>query len=73
MVLGRSPRSVAAASIYMASQAKGDQRTVREIGEVAKVNYLTIRQCYKLMLQRAAEIFPTDFQFVTPIKYLPLN
>merc|ERR1719150_1716347 len=58
IVPGRSPISVAAAAIYMASQASDDKRTQREIADVAGVADVTIRQSYKLMLPRAAELFP---------------
>jgi transcription initiation factor TFIIB len=71
MVPGRSPISVAAAAIYMASQASEDKKTPKEIGDVAGVADVTIRQAYKLMLPRAAELFPDNFKFVTPIELLP--
>jgi len=73
IVPGRSPISVAAAAIYMASQASDDKRTQREIAEIAGVADVTIRQSYKLMLPRAAELFPADFRFTTPIENLPQN
>ena len=73
IVPGRSPISVAAAAIYMASQASDDKRTQREIADIAGVADVTIRQSYKLMLPRAAELFPADFRFTTPIANLPLN
>jgi len=73
IVPGRSPISVAAAAIYMASQASDDKRTQREIAEIAGVADVTIRQSYKLMLPRAAELFPPDFRFTTPIENLPQN
>jgi len=73
IVPGRSPISVAAASIYMASQASSDKRTQREIADIAGVADVTIRQSYKLMLPRASELFPTDFKFTTPIENLPQN
>jgi transcription initiation factor TFIIB len=69
----RSPISVAAAAIYMASQASDDKRNQVEISQVAGVADTTIRQSYKLMLPRAAELFPDDFKFTTPIENLPLN
>merc|ERR1719430_1890812 len=50
IVPGRSPISVAAAAIYMASQASDDKRTQREIADIAGVADVTIRQSYKLML-----------------------
>ena len=43
---------MAAAAIYMASQASDDKRTQREIADVAGVADVTIRQSYKLMLPR---------------------
>jgi len=73
IVPGRSPISVAAAAIYMASQASDDKRTQREIADIAGVADVTIRQSYKLMLPRATELFPTDFNFSTPIENLPQN
>jgi transcription initiation factor TFIIB len=70
---GRSPISVAAAAIYMASQASDDRRTQKEIADIAGVADVTIRQSYKLMLPRAGQLFPQDFKFVTPIEHLPQN
>ena len=64
---------MAAAAIYMASQASDDKRTQREIADVAGVADVTIRQSYKLMLPRAAKLFPANFSFVTPVDQLPLN
>ena len=72
-VPGRSPISVAAAAIYMASQASEDKRTQREIADIAGVADVTIRQSYKLMLPRAGQLFPLDFRFITPIELLPQN
>jgi transcription initiation factor TFIIB len=72
IVPGRSPISVAAAAIYMASQASELKRSQKEIGDVAGVADVTIRQSYKLMYPRAEELFPKDFKFFTPIDQLPL-
>lgn len=71
MVPGRSPISVAAAAIYMASQASADKKSQKEIGDIAGVADVTIRQSYKLMIKDAAKLFPADFKFVTPIDQLP--
>lgn len=71
IVPGRSPISVAAAAIYMASQASEDKKTQKEIGDIAGVADVTIRQSYKLMYPRAAELFPDYFKFFTPIEHLP--
>ena len=64
---------MAAAAIYMASQASSDKRNQREIADIAGVADVTIRQSYRLMLPRAAELFPDEFNFDTPIEQLPQN
>ncbi|XP_058803053.1 transcription initiation factor IIB [Phymastichus coffea] len=71
IVPGRSPISVTAAAIYMASQASEDKKSQKEIGDIAGVADVTIRQSYKLMFPHAASLFPTDFKFTTPIDQLP--
>lgn len=71
IVPGRSPISVAAAAIYMASQASEHKRSQKEIGDIAGVADVTIRQSYKLMYPHAAKLFPDDFKFTTPIEQLP--
>ncbi len=71
IVPGRSPISVAAAAIYMASQASEDKKSQKEIGDIAGVADVTIRQSYKLMFPKAIELFPNDFKFYTPIEQLP--
>eukprot|EP00795_Rhopilema_esculentum_P010961 gene10961-19797_t len=71
LVPGRSPVSVAAATIYLASQASEDKRTQKDIGDIAGVAEVTIRQSYKLLLPKAAELFPPDFKFHTPVESLP--
>jgi transcription initiation factor TFIIB len=73
IVPGRSPISVAAAAIYMASQASEDRKSQKEIADIAGVADVTIRQSYKLMLPRAAELFPDGFKFATSIEALPAN
>jgi len=73
LVPGRSPISVAAAAIYMASQASKDKKSQREISDIAGVAEVTIKQSYKLMVPRAAELFPDNFEFDTPIDQLPAS
>jgi transcription initiation factor TFIIB len=65
IVPGRSPISVAAAAIYMASQASEDKRNQKEIGDIAGVADVTVRESYKLMYPHAAKLFPEDFRFTT--------
>ena len=49
---GRSPLSVAATSIYMASKASEVPLSIRQIRESAGVADTTIRQSYQLMFTR---------------------
>ncbi|ELW48465.1 Transcription initiation factor IIB [Tupaia chinensis] len=71
LVPGRSPISTAEAAIYMASQASAEKRTQKEIGDIAGVADVTIRQSYRLIYPRAPYLFPTDFTFDTPVDKLP--
>ena len=71
LVGGRSPISLAAASIYMACLAANERKTAREIGEVAGVAEATIRQSYRQMYPRAKDLFPSSFKFVVPVSQLP--
>lgn len=48
---GRSPLSVAAACIYMASHLMGDSRTSRDIAGVAGVSDGTIKTAYRFLYQ----------------------
>ena len=71
IVPGRSPISVAAAAIYMASQASRNRKTKKEIGDITGVADVTIKQLYKLMYPHAPFLFPSDFKFSVPIEHLP--
>ncbi|XP_028407765.1 transcription initiation factor IIB-like [Dendronephthya gigantea] len=73
LVAGRCPISVAAAAIYLASQASEGKKSQKEIGDIAGVADVTIRQSYRLMFPKAYELFPTDFKFYTPIEKLPYS
>lgn len=55
----------------MLLQASDDKRSQKEIGDIAGVADVTIRQSYKLMYPMAAKLFPEDFKFSTPIEELP--
>lgn len=74
LTAGRSPISIAAAAIYMASQAsETHKRSAKEIGEIAGAAEVTIKQTYKLLYPKAASLFPSDSKFVGGIKDLPPN
>lgn len=68
---GRNPTSVAAAAIYMASQVSDTKKSQREISGVAGCAESTIKQSYRLMLSRAAELIPSDSEFHSRINQLP--
>ena len=57
----RSPKSVASAAIFMASNASDKKLTKKELGVGTGVAEVTIRTVYKLMRPRAAELFPVSF------------
>ena len=44
---------------------------VVDIGDIAGVAEVTIKQSYKLMYPQAIALFPAECQFVTPIDQLP--
>uniref|UniRef100_F1L3J2 Transcription initiation factor IIB n=1 Tax=Ascaris suum TaxID=6253 RepID=F1L3J2_ASCSU len=74
LVAGRSPISIAAAAIYMASQASNEKKTAKEIGEIAGAAEVTVKQTYRLLHPRAKELFPEDFKFANGgIESLPLS
>lgn len=70
VVPGRSPISVAAAAIFMASQLSDDKKQAKEIGDIAGVAEVTIKQSYKLMLPHAAKLL-ADIQLPYPVSTLP--
>jgi len=70
---GKSPLSIAAAAIYISTLALDVKKTRVEISEIAGVAAGTILQAYRIMLPRAAELFPEDFEPVVPYEELSLN
>lgn len=68
---GRNPTSIAAAAIYMASQASDTKKSQKEISEVAGCAESTIKHSYRLMISRAADLIPSDSQFHSRIDQLP--
>ncbi|XP_064395370.1 transcription initiation factor IIB-like [Halichondria panicea] len=68
---GRVYLSVAAAAIYMASQASAQKKTQKEVGDVVGVADSTIRQSYRLLYPARDKLFPEGFAFTTPLDQLP--
>ena len=58
IVHNKSPISVAAAAIYMASQASKEKTMAEDIRDVSGVAESTIYQVYNLMLPHATSLFP---------------
>lgn len=46
-------------------------RKFSEIGEIAGAAEVTVKQTYKLLYPRAAELFPEDFKFTAGLESLP--
>ncbi|KAL0471716.1 cyclin-like protein [Neurospora intermedia] len=71
---GRSPLSVAAACIYMASHIRNESRTSKEIAAVAGVSDGTVKTAYRLLYNKKdkllEEIFPEG---VPNLDKLPAN
>ncbi|CAF0872800.1 unnamed protein product [Adineta steineri] len=70
-IQSRAPDSIAGASIYMACAAAGERKPMKDIQTAAGVMESTIRQIYKIMLPKAADLFPADFLFKCPPASLP--
>jgi transcription initiation factor TFIIB len=58
---GRSPLSVAAACIYMASHLLGEGRTSKEIAQVAGVSDGTIKTAYRFLFQAKEQLIDPDW------------
>lgn len=58
---GRSPLSVAAACIYMASHLLGKPKSAKEIGIMAGVSDGTIRTAYKFLYQDRDKLIEQDW------------
>ncbi|XP_065829497.1 transcription initiation factor IIB-like [Oscarella lobularis] len=68
---GRVYTSVAAAAIYMASQASTMKKFQKEVGSVVGVAETTIRAIYRLIYPERAKLFPENFKFAVPLEKLP--
>lgn len=70
---GRSPLSVAAACIYMASYLMGTPKTPKDISTIAGVSDGTIRTAYKLIYPDRESLVATSwFEKGVDMKRLPL-
>jgi transcription initiation factor TFIIB len=58
---------------YYIFQASNDKKSQREISDIAGVAEVTIKQSYRLMRDRAAELFPENFEFTTTVEQLPAS
>lgn len=67
---GRSPLSIAAASIYIAAWVTNQPRSPKEIGLVCGVSDGTIRAAYKLIYQEKDKIFDEGWRREHPMMEL---
>lgn len=70
-IQSRSPDSIAGAAIYMACAAVGEKKQMKDIQQAAGVMEGTIRTIYRIMLAKAADIFPADSPHRANIQNLP--
>lgn len=68
---GRSPLSVAAACIYMASHLLGTGKSAKEISNVAGVSDGTIRTAYKLIYPEREGLVDAKWDGKVDLKRLP--
>eukprot|EP01113_Clastostelium_recurvatum_P013826 TRINITY_DN1742_c0_g1_i1.p1 TRINITY_DN1742_c0_g1~~TRINITY_DN1742_c0_g1_i1.p1 ORF type:complete len:385 (-),score=43.81 TRINITY_DN1742_c0_g1_i1:35-1042(-) len=73
IVAGKSPISVAAAGIYMVSQLSAEKRTQKNIGDIAGVSEVTIRNAYKDLYPHRAQLLPPDTDFFKNMHNLPFS
>ena len=60
LLAGRSPLSIVAVCIYMASHIIGQPKSAKDIAAVASVSDGTIRNAYKLIFPRREELVDAD-------------
>lgn len=63
---GKSPSSIAAASILMATKLRTEKRTDKEIALAASISPTTIRNVWKEMLPFQSSILPAGCQPLPP-------
>jgi len=68
---GRSPLSVAAACIYMASHFVGEPKTSKRIADVAGVSDGTIKTAYRFLYQKKEDLIEPDWE--GSMDKLPIN
>jgi transcription initiation factor TFIIB len=75
LVMGRSPSAIAAAAIYLATQASAEDqhRSRLAIADAAGLTETTLSFAYRKMYPRAEKLFPPGFKFVTPFEEMPLS
>jgi len=72
---GRSPLSLAAACIYMASHIFGQPRSAKEIASVASVSDGTIKTAYKFLYHARERLVKKEWleTYKTSMSSLPVN
>eukprot|EP00455_Lapot_gusevi_P027106 TRINITY_DN2866_c0_g1_i4.p1 TRINITY_DN2866_c0_g1~~TRINITY_DN2866_c0_g1_i4.p1 ORF type:complete len:335 (+),score=53.77 TRINITY_DN2866_c0_g1_i4:84-1088(+) len=71
---GKSPATIAAAAIYMASQLHPtEKRSFKEIADVAHLSDQTIRGCFRLFYPDRLKVVPKDFASQSAIQNMSPN
>lgn len=73
LVAGKSPVSIAAASIYLASQASAAQCSIKEVADISGASATAIRHALQALSPRSGDLFPTGFEFAIPLAQLELG
>ena len=63
ITLGKGPKSIAAAAIYIASILANERRTQREVAETAHVTEVTIRNRYKELVEKLELKIPSNIKW----------
>eukprot|EP00824_Muranothrix_gubernata_P003188 TRINITY_DN13912_c0_g1_i1.p1 TRINITY_DN13912_c0_g1~~TRINITY_DN13912_c0_g1_i1.p1 ORF type:complete len:330 (-),score=62.70 TRINITY_DN13912_c0_g1_i1:9-998(-) len=73
-IAGKSPISIAASAIYMASNLSKDpeqRKTPKDVSPATGVSEVTIRSAYKEMLPHAEKLLPPGFANPEMVRFLP--
>merc|ERR1719239_615452 len=73
LVFGSLRRHVDSCCSHRDRTSSWHKKSPKDIGDIAGVAEVTIRQSYKAMIPKAAQLFPADFKFATNLESLPPN
>ncbi|XP_018009709.1 transcription initiation factor IIB isoform X1 [Hyalella azteca] len=71
IIRGRSPISVAAGAIYMATQARAEALTLLEVSQATGTSENTVNIIYRALYPYAKQLFPANFEFDHSVENFP--